>query len=81
MDIIKAMAEIGNPNSVSDAGVGALCARSAVLGAFMNVRINATGYNDKEYVQAILSKGKALEILALDKETEILQIVNQKIGI
>lgn len=81
MEIIKAMAEIGNPNSVSDAGVGALCARSAVLGAFMNVRINATGYNDKEYVQDILSKGKALEILALDKETEILQIVNQKIGI
>ena len=37
MEVIKAMAEIGNPNSVSDAGVGALCARAAVIGAFMNV--------------------------------------------
>jgi glutamate formiminotransferase/formiminotetrahydrofolate cyclodeaminase len=81
MDIIKAMAETGNPNSVSDAGVGALCARSAVLGAFMNVRINATGYDDKDFVKEILSKGKALENLALDNEAEILQIVNQKIGI
>ena len=41
MEVIKAMAETGNPNSVSDAGVGALCARAAVMGAFMNVRINA----------------------------------------
>ena len=47
MEVIKAMAEVGNPNSVSDAGVGALCARSAVMGAFMNVRINASGYDDK----------------------------------
>ena len=43
MEVIKAMAETGNPNSVSDAGVGALCARSAVMGAYMNVRINAIG--------------------------------------
>ena len=41
MEVIKAMAEIGNPNSVSDAGVGALAARSAVMGAFLNVKINA----------------------------------------
>ncbi|HXB07067.1 MAG TPA: glutamate formimidoyltransferase, partial [Puia sp.] len=55
--LIKAMAETGNPNSVSDAGVGALCARAAVLGAFMNVRINATGFADKTYVAGILEKG------------------------
>jgi glutamate formiminotransferase/formiminotetrahydrofolate cyclodeaminase len=46
MEVIKAMAEIGNPNSVTDAGVAALCARTAVLGAFMNVKINASGYKD-----------------------------------
>ncbi len=46
MEVIKAMAETGNPNSVSDAGVGALCASSAVMGAFMNVRINAAGFDD-----------------------------------
>jgi glutamate formiminotransferase/formiminotetrahydrofolate cyclodeaminase len=48
LEVIKAMAETGNPNSVSDAGVGALCARAAVMGAFMNVRINAAGYSDKD---------------------------------
>jgi len=81
MEIIKAMAEIGNPNSVSDAGVGALCARSAVMGAFMNVRINAGGYEDKKFVNDIVSRGKVIEIKTIAKETEILNIVNEKIGV
>jgi glutamate formiminotransferase/formiminotetrahydrofolate cyclodeaminase len=81
MEIIKAMAEIGNPNSVSDAGVGALCARSAVMGAFMNVRINASGYSDKSYVDAVISRGKTVESKAIELEAEILNIVNEKIGI
>lgn len=78
--IIKAMAEVGNPNSVSDAGVGALCARSAVMGAFMNVRINASGYDDKSFVTDVISKGKDIETKTLALETEILKIVNEKIG-
>jgi len=81
MDIIKAMAEIGNPNSVSDAGVGALCARSAVMGAFMNVRINASGYQDKEFVNYIVAEGKRIEDQTITLEKEILEIVNQKIGL
>ena len=81
MTLIKAMADIGNPNSVSDAGVGALCARSAVMGAFMNVRINASGYDDKTYVTEILAKGKDLETKTIALETEILKIVNDKIGV
>lgn len=81
LEIIKAMAEHGNPNSVSDAGVGALCARSAVIGAFMNVRINATGYDDKTYVAEIIQKGKDIQSNTLRAETEILEIVNQKIGL
>ncbi|MCF8423642.1 MAG: glutamate formimidoyltransferase [Bacteroidia bacterium] len=80
LSIIKAMAEIGNPNSVSDAGVGALCARSAVMGAFMNVRINASGYDDKIYVNDIIAKGKDIENKTIALETEILKIVNDKIG-
>ena len=80
LSIIKAMAEIGNPNSVSDAGVGALCARSAVMGAFMNVRINASGYDDKDFVNDIIAKGKDLENKTIALETEILKIVNDKIG-
>ena len=81
LGVIKAMAEVGNPNSVSDAGVGALCARSAVMGAFMNVRINAAGYDDKTFVNDIVTKGKTLEEKTLAAEAEILKIVNQKIGV
>ena len=81
METIKAMVETGNPNSVSDAGVGALCARSAVMGAFMNVRINASGYSDKTYIDTVISKGKEIENKAIELETEILKIVNEKIGI
>ncbi|MBL7922335.1 MAG: glutamate formimidoyltransferase [Bacteroidia bacterium] len=80
LEIIKAMAEIGNPNSVSDAGVGALCARSAVMGAFMNVRINAGGYNDKTFVNDILAKGKEIEQKTIVTEAAILKIVDEKIG-
>ena len=81
MEVIKAMAEVGNPNSVSDAGVGALCARSAVMGAFMNVRINASGYDDKGFVEDVLAKGREIEKKAIALEGEILNIVNSKIGI
>jgi glutamate formiminotransferase/formiminotetrahydrofolate cyclodeaminase len=79
--IIRAMATEGNPNSVSDAGVAALCARSAVMGAFMNVRINAVGYDDKNYINELLERGKVLEQKSIAVETEILKIVNAKIGI
>jgi glutamate formiminotransferase/formiminotetrahydrofolate cyclodeaminase len=81
MEVIKAMAETGNPNSVSDAGVGALCARSAVMGAFMNVRINAAGYEDSTFVSSIINKGREIENSAIETETLILKIVNEKIGL
>ncbi|MBS1746595.1 MAG: glutamate formimidoyltransferase [Bacteroidetes bacterium] len=79
MEVIHAMAATGNPNSISDAGVGALCARSAVMGAFMNVRINAASYNDKNFVEDIIAKGKAIEEKTITLEKEILQLVNEKI--
>ena len=78
--LIKAMAAGGNPNSVSDAGVGALCVRAAVHGAFLNVRINASGYEDKAYVAAILSRGQMLIDRTDQAEREIMAIVNEKIG-
>jgi glutamate formiminotransferase/formiminotetrahydrofolate cyclodeaminase len=80
MEIIKAMAEIGNPNSVTDAGVGALAARSAVMGAFLNVRINASGLHDKSFVEKILADGNQLQTKTMVLESEILSIVNSKIG-
>ncbi|MBI3511338.1 MAG: glutamate formimidoyltransferase [Bacteroidetes bacterium] len=79
MNVIKAMAESGNPNSVSDAGVGALAARASVMGAYLNVRINAAGLADKNFVTEILSKGKAIQEKAIAMENEILRIVNEKI--
>lgn len=79
MTIIKEMAEHGNPNSVSDAGVGALCARSAVMGAFLNVKINAGSLDDKEYVNDILNKASVIEQKTKSLEEEILKIVESKI--
>ncbi len=79
MEVIQSMVIGGNPNSVTDAGVGALCARAAVIGAFMNVRINAGGYNDKDFVNDIIAKGKAIEDKAIALEAEILKLVNEKI--
>jgi glutamate formiminotransferase / formiminotetrahydrofolate cyclodeaminase len=77
-EIIKAMAEHGNPNSISDAGVGALCARSAVMGAFLNVRINAAGLKDREYAEAMIASGAEIERKAIELETEILTLVNSR---
>lgn len=79
-EIIRAMAEQGNPNSVSDAGVGALCARSAVMGAFLNVRINAAGLQDRKFADEMIAKGAEIENSAIRNETEIMSIVNEKIG-
>ncbi|MBB6129004.1 glutamate formimidoyltransferase [Mucilaginibacter lappiensis] len=79
MEVIKAMVEIGNPNSVTDAGVAALCARTAVLGAFMNVKINASGYKDKDFVTDIIAKGNDIEHKAIAQEAEVIELVNGKI--
>ena len=79
-EIVKAMAEIGNPNSVSDAGVGALAARSAVLGAELNVKINAAGLKDREAAEHLISQAAEIARRSIALEAEILEIVNQKIG-
>ena len=78
-EIIRAMAEQGNPNSVSDAGVGALCARSAVMGAYLNVKINAAGLKDREFAENLLLQGAEIEGKAIAAEAEIMAIVNGKI--
>lgn len=78
--LVKAMAEEGNPNSVSDAGVGALAARSAVLGARLNVRINAAGLKDRTKADALTSEADRIAEEAMKAEQEVLTIVEQKIG-
>jgi glutamate formiminotransferase/formiminotetrahydrofolate cyclodeaminase len=80
MEIIKAMVEKGNPNSITDAGVGALCATTAVRGAFMNVQINVAGYEDKKFVEEVLKKGREIQDKTIDLEHEILKFINGKFG-
>ena len=77
--LVKAMAQTGNPNSVSDAGVGALAIRSAIMGAALNVKINAAGLKDREMADKLV--GEAVEIVAAAQreEAEILEIVESKI--
>lgn len=79
MEIIKKMVEIGNPNSITDAGVGALCARSAVIGAFLNVKINAKGLTDKAFAAQLITKGSVIESKTQELENEILRIINSSI--
>ena len=79
MDLIKQMALKGNPNSVSDAGVGALCARTAIQGAYLNVKINCSGFDDKTFVDKSILEADNILLKALDSEKEILNIVTQKV--
>jgi glutamate formiminotransferase/formiminotetrahydrofolate cyclodeaminase len=77
-DIVKAMAETGNPNSVSDAAVGALAVRACIRGAFLNVRINSGGLDDKKFVEEVVSKGQQIEKRAAEIEEEIVAIAVSK---
>ncbi|MBK8425248.1 MAG: glutamate formimidoyltransferase [Lewinellaceae bacterium] len=77
--LIRQMAETGNPNSVTDAGVGALCARAAVRGAFLNVKINASGLDDKNYAAQVVADGEKMAKQADEAEQRIMEIVESKI--
>lgn len=79
LEVVKAMAEIGNPNSISDAGVGALAIRSCIKGAFLNVKINSGDLEDKTFVQTVSKKAKEIEIKTEELEKEILEIVHNKL--
>ena len=79
-ELCQAMAEFGNPNSVSDAGVGALAARAAVLGAGLNVKINAASLKDRETADKMIAEAEQLIAEAQKKEAEIIGIVERKIN-
>ena len=78
-ELCKAMAEEGNPNSVSDAGVGVLAARAAVLGAGLNVKINASGLKDRETADKLVGETNELIKKANELEAEIMKIVEEKL--
>lgn len=79
-EVIRAMVEDGNPNSVTDAAVGGLCIRSAIMGAYLNVKINAASLKDRELAADLLLRGQHIEADALHQEAEILKMVGEKIG-
>jgi glutamate formiminotransferase/formiminotetrahydrofolate cyclodeaminase len=72
-EIITAMVKRGNPNSLSDAGVGALALRSGIMGAYLNVKINASSLEDKSYVSNVLKEAEQMESEAMKCEKEILE--------
>ena len=74
-ELLEAMAKHGNPNSASDAGVGALCCRAAVRGAYLNVRINAKDLADPQRRKLFLAEGAALEKRAAELEQRVLELV------
>jgi len=77
MDMIKKMAEIGNPNSITDACVAALCTRTAIRGAFLNVKINCLDYKDAKFVVKIINKGDIIDNKAKKIEQEIIKITEE----
>ena len=79
-EVVEAMVNDGNPASVSDAGVGAMCCRSAVMGAFLNVKINAAGIKDREFADKMVKAGAEIEAKAMQKEAELLVKVNEIIN-
>jgi glutamate formiminotransferase/formiminotetrahydrofolate cyclodeaminase len=79
-EMISEMVSKGNPNSISDAGVGALALRTCIRGAFLNVKINASGLNDKDFVKDVIARGEVLESKAEEAEQEILKKINEKIS-
>ena len=78
-ELINEMVENGNPNSISDAGVGALAVRSCIRGAYLNVKINSYGLKDKVFVKDVIARGESIESKAMEAEEEILKLINSKI--
>lgn len=81
MNIIMDVARLGNRNAVTDACVAMMAARSAVLGALMNVRINLASLKDKEFVSKLQNEADALEQHACEKEKELLDEINLELKV
>jgi glutamate formiminotransferase/formiminotetrahydrofolate cyclodeaminase len=78
--LIRHMVEKGNPNSVTDAGVGCLALRACIRGAYLNVKVNASGLIDREFAESMLKKGGEIERISAEKEIEILKIVEKRLS-
>ncbi|MEI6455103.1 MAG: glutamate formimidoyltransferase [bacterium] len=79
LEIIRAMVETGNPNSVTDAGVGALCARAAVTGAYLNMKVNGSSLKDKQFLDEIMKRAEGMLAKTMAEVESILEAVMKKI--
>jgi len=79
LEVMEAMVREGIPNSLSDAAVGVLCAKTAVTGAYLNVRINAKDLKDEKFVEDILDRAAKIHRRATDIENSVLKIVDSRI--
>ena len=79
-DVLEQMIEKGNPNSLSDAGVGALAVMACIRGAFLNVSINSSSCDDKEFVSSVLSKGEEMEKASISTAEKLIAAVKEKIA-
>ena len=78
IEVMEAMIKDGLPNSLSDAGVGVLCARTAVIGAYFNVRINAKDIKDKSFVDKILSEAAVIYKKTLELESSVMDMIDSR---
>ncbi|TAL74720.1 MAG: glutamate formimidoyltransferase, partial [Bacteroidetes bacterium] len=79
-ELLREMVEKGNPNSISDAGVGVLALRSCIKGAFLNVKINASGLEDKMFAREVVSKAKDIELKAEYEEESVLKFIDARLA-
>ncbi len=78
-DFSEETAKIGNPASISDVGVGVACLDTAVYGAYLNVRINCSGFNDEAFVVASMKEAEQLKKTSTNRREKILGIVESKL--
>jgi len=79
-ELLREMVEKGNPSSVTDAAVGVLALRSCIRGAFLNVKINSMGLDDKAFTVDIIKKGREIELKAILEEEALIKLVDSMIS-
>ena len=78
IEVMEAMLKEGIQNSLSDAAVGVLCAKTAVTGAYFNVRINAKDIKDRDYADKMIAKAEKIYQSTLQKENEVIALIDSK---
>lgn len=81
LELLKFVSEHGNPNAISDAGVGTLCTQTAVKGAYYNIRVNAPGIKDQDFIASMLNRADELMTKVTNESNEILSVVEKKLGL